>query len=165
MNDLTDLLAPDAVLERASAANKKALFQQVAVVAAAAYGLDPASVAEALAAREKLGSTGFGGGVATPHGKLAGLSRVVGVFARLAQPLDFAAVDDLPVDLVFVLLSPSDGGGEHLKALARVSRTLRDRALVAKLRGAGSRDALFALLSENGPAENGLGETGVRDAA
>lgn len=160
MNDLTDLLALDAVLERVSVASKKALFQQVAGVAASVYGLDAAAVAEALTAREKLGSTGFGGGVATPHGKLAGLSRVVGVFARLGQPLDFAAVDDLPVDLVFVLLSPSDVGGEHLKALARVSRALRDRALVAKLRGAGSRDALFALLSENG-----LAETGVRDAA
>lgn len=156
MTDLTDLLVPEAVLERASAASKKALFQQLASAAATAYALgDAGLVAEALTTREKLGSTAFGGGVATPHGKLPGLSHVVGVFARLAQPLDMAAVDDLPVDVVFALLSPVDAGAEHLKALARVSRALRDRALVAKLRGAGSRDALFALLTEGG----------VRDAA
>lgn len=148
MTDLSDLLAVDAILERVHAKSKKALFQQLAVAAAAAYGLgDSAAVADALLAREKLGSTGFGGGVATPHGKLPGLPAVVGLFARLAQPLDFAAVDELPVDLVFVLLSPPDAGAAHLKALARVSRALRDPAFVAKLRGAGSRDALFALLT------------------
>lgn len=147
MIDLSDLLLPETVAERLAATTKKTLFQQLGAVAAEAYGLDAVAVAECLAVREKLGSTGFGGGVATPHGKLAGLKHVVGIFARLAQPLDFHAVDDLPVDIVFMLLSPPDAGAEHLKALARVSRRLRDRGFVAKLRGAGSRDALYALLT------------------
>ena len=147
MTDLHDLLAADAVLERVGAGTRKALFQQLATAAASAYGLDPDAVVEAVAAREKLGSTGFGAGVATPHGKLAGLSQVCGVFARLANPLDFDAVDDLPVDIVLMLLSPPDAGAAHLKALARVSRALRDKAFVEKLRGAGSRDALIALLT------------------
>ena len=147
MTDLHDILAPTAVLERVSAATRRALFQQLAQAAANAYGLDPLAVIESVTAREKLGSTGFGDGVATPHGKLAGLPHVRGVFARLANPLDFDAVDDLPVDIVFMLLSPADGGAAHLKALAKVSRALRDRAFVEKLRGAGSRDALVALLT------------------
>ena len=147
MTDLHDLLAPDAVLERVGAGTRKALFQQLAAAAASSYGLDADAVVEAVVAREKLGSTGFGAGVATPHGKLAGLAQVCGVFARLANPLDFDAVDDLPVDIVFMLLSPPDAGAAHLKALARVSRALRDKAFVEKLRGAGSRDALVALLT------------------
>jgi PTS system nitrogen regulatory IIA component len=147
MTDLSDLLLPETVIERVVVANKKALFQHLATVAGQAYGLDAGAVADCLVAREKLGSTGFGGGVATPHGKMAGLSHVVGVFARLQQPIDFHAVDDLSVDIVFMLLSPPDAGAEHLKALARVSRRLRDRGFVAKLRGAGSPDALYALLT------------------
>lgn len=149
MTDLTGFLAPGTVLEAMSAASKKALFQQLAVPLAAAHGLDPRLIAERLAAREKLGSTGFGGGVAIPHAKIEGLSHVVGAFVRLTQPIDFGAVDDLPVDLVFVLLSPLASGADHLKALATVSRQLRDRAFTAKLRGAGSRDALLALLSSS----------------
>ncbi|MEG3176753.1 PTS sugar transporter subunit IIA [Sphingomonas sp. RB3P16] len=147
MTDLHDILAPEAVLERVGAGTRKALFQQLAAAAASAYGLDPAAVADVVGAREKLGSTGFGDGVATPHGKLPGLDHVCGVFARLAQPIDFASVDDLPVDIVFMLLSPPDAGAAHLKALARVSRALRDKAFVANLRGAASRDALVALLT------------------
>jgi nitrogen PTS system EIIA component len=147
MTDLSDLLAPDAVVAGLSAGNKKTLFQQLGQVAARAYGLDPRAVAERLAEREKLGSTGFGGGIAIPHGKLDGLRGVTGVFVRLEKPVDFAAVDDLPVDLVFMMLSPIGAGAEHLKALARVSRRLRDRAFAAKLRGAGSPDALYALLT------------------
>lgn len=147
MTDLSDLLLPETVLERLAAANKKALFQQLAVAASAAYALDAAIVVERLVAREKLGSTGFGGGVATPHAKIPGLNHVVAVFAKLAQPIDFNAVDDLPVDIVFMLLSPVDAGAMHLKALARVSRRLRERGFVDKLRGAASRDALYALLT------------------
>lgn len=147
MTDLSDLLLPETVLERLAAANKKSLFQQLAIAAATAYGLDAAAVAEGLVKREKLGSTGFGSGVATPHARIAGLNHVVGVFARLAQPIDFQAVDDLPVDIVFMLLSPVDAGALHLKALARVSRRLRERGFVDKLRGAGSRDAIYALLT------------------
>jgi len=147
MTDLSDLLLPETVLERLPVANKKALFQQLAAVAASAYGLDAAMIVERLSAREKLGSTGFGAGVAVPHAKLPGLSHVVGVFAKLAQPIDFQAVDDLSVDIVFLLLSPVDAGAVHLRALARVSRRLRDRGFVDKLRGAGSPDALYALLT------------------
>ena len=146
MTDLHDLLSADAVLERESAGTRKLLFQHLAGFAAKVYGIDAAAAAEALVAREKLGSTGFGRGVATPHGRLAGLPRVCGVFARLANPIDFAAVDDRPVDIVFMLRSPPDAGAEHLKALARVSRMLRDASFVDKLRGAGSRDAMIALL-------------------
>jgi PTS system nitrogen regulatory IIA component len=147
MIDLSDLLLPQTVIERLAAANKKALFQQLGAIAGEAYGLDPAAVTECVVQREKLGSTGFGAGIATPHGKLVGLDRVVGVFARLAQPIDFSAVDDVAVDIVFMLLSPPEAGAEHLKALARVSRLLRDRTTVAKLRGAGSPDAIYALLT------------------
>ena len=147
MTDLSDLLLPETVLERLAAANKKSLFQQLSAAAAAAYGLDSAAIAEGLTKREKLGSTGFGNGVATPHARIAGLGHVVGVFARLAQPIDFQAVDDLPVDIVFMLLSPVDAGALHLKALARVSRRLREHGFVDKLRGAGSRDAIYALLT------------------
>ncbi|GGB38665.1 PTS IIA-like nitrogen-regulatory protein PtsN [Sphingomonas metalli] len=147
MTDFSDLLRPEAVLAGLAVASKKALFQQVAAIAATSAGLDPALVAERLGAREKLGSTGFGGGVAIPHAKLAGLEAPVGVFVRLAQPMAFQAVDDLPVDLVFALLSPERAGSVHLKALARVSRRMRDQAFLAKLRGAGSRDALYALFT------------------
>lgn len=149
MDGLSDILSPEAVIASISIPNKKSLFQQLAAAANRIVPVDPRHVVERLVERERLGSTGFGGGIAIPHGKIEGLDHVVGVFARLAQPIDFAAIDDLPVDVVFLLLSPPDAGVEHLKALARVSRRLRDRALVAKLRGAGSPDALYALLVGN----------------
>lgn len=147
MDDLSDLLGHDAVLAALTVPNKKILIQQLATVAARQTGVDPRLIVERLVERERLGSTGFGGGVAIPHGKIDGIAHVVGVFARLATPIDFQAIDDMPVDLVFLLLSPPDAGVEHLKALARVSRRLRDRVFVAKLRGAGSPDALFALFT------------------
>lgn len=147
MTDLSDLLVPEAVLAGVTASNKKALFQQLGAASAAAHGVDAKLVAERLADRERLGSTGFGGGIAIPHARLDDLPRVCGVFARLAQPVDFGAVDDLPVDLVFMLLSPTNAGAEHLKALASVSRRLRERSFAEKLRGAGSPDALYVLLT------------------
>jgi PTS system nitrogen regulatory IIA component len=147
MNDLSDILDPDAVESSLTAANKKALFQQLATLASRRTGLAPKTIATALTEREKVGSTGFGGGIAIPHGKIEGLERVVGHFVRLNSPIEFQSVDNLPVDLVFLLLSPPDAGADHLKALARVSRVLRDRNVVAKLRGARSRDAIYALLA------------------
>ena len=153
MDDLSDLLGPDAVLAGVVAPNKKTLFQQLANAAGRLTGIDSRAIVERLVERERLGSTGFGGGVAIPHGKIDGLDRVIGVFARLSAPVDFQAIDDLPVDLVFLLLSPPDSGVEHLKALARVSRRLRDRAFVAKLRGAGSEDALYALFASGEPRD------------
>lgn len=147
MHDWSDLLLPEHVLMGLAAPTKKTLFQQVAAIAAPPLALDAARVADALAERERLGSTGFGGGVAIPHAKVAGVPRIAALVVRLAHPIEFAAVDDAAVDLVVVLLSPPDAGAEHLKALARVSRRLRDQAFVARLRGAGSRDAMWALLT------------------
>ncbi|WP_454885812.1 PTS sugar transporter subunit IIA [Sphingomonas oryzagri] len=147
MDDFSDILAHDAVFHDLAAPSKKALFQTMAGLAARQTNLDPRHIGDRLGERERLGSTGFGGGVAIPHGKIDGLTQVVGLFVKLAQPVEFAAIDGLPVDLVFLLLSPPDAGVDHLKALARVSRRLRDRAFVAKLRGAGSADALYALFA------------------
>jgi len=155
MDDLADLLGPDAILSGLTVPNKKTLFQQLAATASRLTGADSRLIVERLVERERLGSTGFGGGVAIPHGKIDNLDHVVGVFAQLATPIDFQAIDDLPVDIAFLLLSPPDAGVEHLKALARISRKLRDKAFVAKLRGAGSHDALYALLAH----------TDTRDAA
>ncbi|OYY79612.1 MAG: PTS lactose transporter subunit IIC [Sphingomonas sp. 28-62-20] len=145
MTDFSDLLLPQTVLQNVTAGSKKALLGQLASVAGDVYGLDAKMVAAVLGARERIGSTGFGAGIAIPHGKIAGIDQVVGVFARVAQPIDYQAIDDLPVDLVFMMLSPPDSGVHHLKALARVSRRMRDAGFVAKLRGTGSPDALYAL--------------------
>jgi len=149
MTDFSNLLSPETVVEGISVKTRKALFAELGERLSRAYGLDAAAVAQALGDREKLGSTGFGDGIAIPHGRLAGTRQVVGVFARLAHPLDFEAVDGLPVDIVFAMISPVDAGSDHLKALARVSRQLRDRGFVAKLRGAGSPDALYALWTDD----------------
>lgn len=141
------LLNIEAVRIDVPAAAKKALFVQLGNLAASVFDLEPGDVAERLSAREKLGSTGFGNGVAIPHARMPGLAQVRGMLVRLTRPIDFRAVDAQSVDLVFALLSPSDAGADHLKALAQVSRRLRDPALIAKLRGAGSPDALFALFT------------------
>lgn len=147
MSDLSDLLSVQAIDADLVVANKKALLQQLAAAASKQLGVPAKQIVTALNTREKIGSTGFGAGTAIPHGKIDGLSKVFGYFARLTPPIDFQAVDGLPVDLVFLLLSPPDAGADHLKALASVSRVFRDRQTVAKLRGARSRDALFALLA------------------
>jgi nitrogen PTS system EIIA component len=147
MTEISSLLVPGAVAAGANITTSKALFQHLGQVAEREYGLAAAEVVDRLTERERLGSTGFGGGVAIPHGKIDGLKQVVGLFVQLAEPVDVKAIDDLPVDLVFCLLSPPDAGSEHLKALAQVSRWLRDRAFVAKLRGAGSADAIYALFA------------------
>ncbi len=147
MSDLSHIITIEAVESGFPAANKKALFQHLAAAAARLTGQPQKRILAALNEREKLGSTGFGGGAAIPHGKVEGLERVFGYFLRLATPVDFHAVDGLPVDLVFLLLSPPDAGVDHLKALAGISRTCRDRQILAKLRGARSKDALFALLA------------------
>ena len=147
MINVSDIFSIEAVEADLNAANKKALFQQLAAIAARLTGLPAKQIVSSVNEREKLGSTGFGGGAAIPHGKIEGLDHVFGVFARLETPIDFQAIDGIPVDLVFLLLSPPDAGADHLKALASVSRAFRDRQVVAKLRGARSKDALFALLA------------------
>ena len=147
ITDLSDILAPDSVDDALNVSSKKALFQQLATAASRRVGLDQKDILTALSEREKTGSTGFGGGVALPHGRVAGLGRIVGTFSRLAVPLPYQSVDHLPVDLVFLLLSPPDAGADHLKVLARVSRAMRDKQVLAKLRGARSRDAIYAVLT------------------
>ena len=145
---LDTLIDKQSILASLKAPNKKQLLQELSQAMAARVAIDHRVIFETLLKREKLGSTGIGQGIAIPHGKLATLSRVYGVFARLAQPIDFDSVDGQPVDLVFVLLAPEHAGADHLKALARVSRLLRDRSLVEKLRATDKADALYALLVE-----------------
>jgi PTS system nitrogen regulatory IIA component len=145
-----DIVAADAVAVAATANGKRQLFLKVGALAADAYGLSAEAVADALMEREKLGSTGFGGGIAIPHAKLAGLDAMRGIVLLLETPVPFDAVDDAPVDIVFALLSPVDSGAEHLKTLARVSRYLRDESQVARLRGVRSGAALHALLAGGG---------------
>lgn len=145
---LTNILKPGAVKVVSTLTSKKRLFQDLGELAAAAYGLNPSEAADALQEREALGPTGVGHGVALPHARIAGVDHVAGVFLRLEKPLDFNAVDRQPVDLVFALFAPLDSGVEHLKALALVSRTLRDPAVCAKLRANSDPAALHAVLTE-----------------
>ncbi|MFT8451718.1 MAG: PTS sugar transporter subunit IIA [Zymomonas mobilis] len=150
MNELADIIAPDRIEVNFNPSNKKTLFQQVAQWAGREFLINPKIIAERLHERETLGSTGFGHGIAIPHGKLDSLKKVSGFFVRLKEPIEFDAVDKLPVDLLFFLFSPTEAGIDHLRSLACVSRRLRDKTLRAKLRGAGSRDALYALLLDDG---------------
>lgn len=145
---LSDILKPGAVKVVSTLTSKKRLFQDLGELAAAAYELDPSEAADALQERETLGPTGVGHGVALPHARIAGADQVVGVFLKLEKPLDFNAVDRQPVDLVFALFAPLDSGVEHLKALALVSRTLRDPGVCAKLRANGDASTLHAVLTE-----------------
>lgn len=143
---LSDLLQPSAVFVGAAVASRKAALHFMAQRSAALWSLDPAAVETALALREKLGTTGFGGGAAIPHGGVDGLDRLVAMVLRPAQPLDWEALDGRPVELVVMLLGPTDAGAGHLKALARISRVLRDQTQVGKLRGARDAAALWSLL-------------------
>lgn len=147
--DLSDLLVIDAILPRLKSANKKQALQEMAAKAAALTARDERDIFETLMQREKLGSTGVGHGVAIPHGKLAGLDRLVGVFALLDRPIDFDSLDGEPVDVMFLLLAPESAGADHLKALARIARVLRDDGTAAKLRAADDAAAMYALLTEN----------------
>ena len=144
--ELADFLDFDAISTRLSGGNKKSLLQQLAHLAGNRLGLDAGAILASLTEREQLGSTGFGQGVAIPHGKIEGLSRIYGMFTRLAEPIDYKAIDGRKVDLVFLLLSPPDAGADHLKALAAVSRVTRHMPTLEKMRGARSRDALVAVL-------------------
>jgi PTS system nitrogen regulatory IIA component len=143
---LSEFLDFDAISTRLSGGNKRSLLQQLAHMAAQRLGVDQATILASVTEREQLGSTGLGQGVAIPHGKLEGLTRIYGLFARLAEPIDYKAIDGRSVDLVFLLLSPPDVGAEHLKALAAVSRITRHGPTLDKMRGARSRDALAAVL-------------------
>jgi nitrogen PTS system EIIA component len=146
--EIYDLLVPAGVIANLRAANKRQVLQELAARAAALMQQDEHKVFETLWEREQLGTTGIGGGTAVPHGRLATLARPVAIFARLEKPVAFDAIDSQPVDLVFMLLTPPDAGANHLKALARISRLLRDRAMCAKLRGTDDADAIYALLTD-----------------
>ena len=145
--NIADLLAPDAVVPVLKATSKKQVLQELARLAAPRTGLAERAIFDVLLERERLGSTGVGRGIAIPHGKLAGLERIHGMFARLETPIEYEAIDSEKVDLVFLLLAPEGAGADHLKALARVSRLLRDPAICAKLRAATDARALHAVLT------------------
>jgi PTS system nitrogen regulatory IIA component len=146
--EIIDLLAPRSVIAHLRVGNKKQALLEIARRASGPAGVPERRIYDALAERERYGSTGIGNGVAVPHGKIAELSQLVGLFARLERPIPFEAIDDQPVDLVFALLAPAEAGAEHLRALARVSRLLRDEAACNKLRGTDNADALYALLTD-----------------
>lgn len=146
--EITDLVTPNCVVPHLRAASKKQALQDLARYACTIANVDERSIFDALLERERLGSTGVGLGIAIPHAKLAGLKNLHGVFARADSPIDFDAVDEQPVDLVFLLLAPESAGADHLKALARVSRLLRNHDVCEKLRGAESAEAIYALLTE-----------------
>lgn len=146
--DLSDLVSPQGVVAHLKVSGKKQLLQELATRASAITGVPERVIFETLLERERLGTTGVGQGIAIPHGKLAGIDRIHGLFARLGEPIDFDSIDDQPVDLVFLLLAPEGAGADHLKALARVSRLLRNQTMCEKLRAAEDKSALFALLTE-----------------
>jgi len=146
--ELSDILTPEAVKSVSNSLSKKRLLQEMAEKAGDVYGIDAEQAFSALQEREALGPTGVGDGVAIPHARLEGLDRVIGVFRRLEKPVDYDAVDRQPVDLVFALFAPVNSGVEHLKALALISRLLRDAANRSKLRSNEDASTLYAILTE-----------------
>ena len=146
--NISDLLKPAGVMVSLKAQGKKHLLQEMASRAAQVTRTPERKIFETLMERERLGTTGVGQGIAIPHGRLGDINEIVGVFARLETPIDFDSVDNQPVDLVFMLLAPEGAGADHLKALARVSRLLRNQAATEKLRAAKSAEALYAILTD-----------------
>ena len=146
--EISDFITPASIFSKLPATSKKQALQELAKRASDIAELNERVIFDALIERERLGTTGVGNGIAIPHGKLAGLDRLHGLFARLDKPIEFDSIDEQPVDLIFLLLAPECAGADHLKALARVSRLLRDRSTCEKLRGSEDPDALYALLIE-----------------
>jgi PTS system nitrogen regulatory IIA component len=147
--EIEDLLSsPAQVMPRLKVSSKKQALQDLARRAGEITGVQERQIFDVLLERERLGTTGVGNGIAIPHGKLADVKQMFGLFARLEHPVDFEAIDEQPVDLIFLLLAPEGAGADHLKALARVSRLLRDRAICEKLRGADQAEAIYALLTD-----------------
>lgn len=142
----SDLLSEHSVLSSLRVSGKDHAFEQIARAIGSLHGLDAKRIFQALREREQLGSTGVGAGIAIPHAKLPSLERIVGFFARLEKPIDFAALDEEPVDLMFVLVAPEAAGADHLRALANVARLLRDPVMAEKLRGTTEPTALYTLL-------------------
>ncbi len=146
--DLGDLLTADEVFPSLKAKSKKHVLQEIARLAADKTGLDQRDIFDVLLQRERLGSTGVGQGVAIPHGRLHDIEHIVCLFARLDEPINFDSIDDEPVDLVFLLLAPETAGADHLKALARISRLIREPQTLDKLRGSREQSALYSVLTE-----------------
>jgi len=146
--DLSDLIEVSAVMPALKANSKKQLLQMLAEKAATITGIPEREIFDTVLQREKLGSTGVGSGIAIPHGKLPGVKKITGVFARLEAPVDFESLDDQPVDLVFLLLAPESAGADHLKALSRIARVLRDQDTVSKIRGSDDAAAIYTFLAE-----------------
>jgi len=151
--EIADLITPSRVVAQLRATNKKQALQELAKRAAVMTGIQERMIYDVLIERERLGSTGIGMGIGIPHGRLSDLDTLCGIFARLDRPVPFDAIDDQPVDLIFLLLAPEGAGADHLKALARVSRLLRDRTVSEKLRGTDNADALYALLIDRTPSQ------------
>ena len=151
--EISEMIGQENVVAGLKAASTKQLFQDISHRAHDLCGLAARAVCEGLMEREKLGSTAMGNGIAIPHARLAGMEKIVGFFVQLEKPIDFEAADGLGVDLVFVLLVPEDSGTQHLRALAKVSRLLRDQEVCAKLRAGGDKTALYALLTEQANAK------------
>lgn len=147
--EIADLISPQSVIPNLRATSKKQALQDLARRAAELTGLNERAVFDVLLERERLGTTGVGNGIAIPHGKLPSMERLYGLFARLERPINFDSIDEQPVDLIFLLLAPESAGADHLKALARVSRLLRDKSVCEKLRGTDTADGLYALLTES----------------
>ncbi|MDA0238856.1 MAG: PTS IIA-like nitrogen regulatory protein PtsN [Proteobacteria bacterium] len=146
--EIIDLLSPEGVIPNLKVTSKKQALQELSKRGAEVIGIEEREIFHTLLEREKLGTTGVGNGIAIPHGKLPGEAPLSGLFARLERPIDFESVDERPVDLIFLLLAPESAGAEHLKALAKVSRLLRDQTMLEKLRGSDSAEALYSLLTE-----------------
>jgi len=147
--EISDLISAEDVMTNLRVTSKKQALQELARRAAAITGLHERAIFDVLMERERLGTTGVGNGIAIPHGKLASLEKLYGLFARLENPVDFQAIDEQPVDLIFLLLAPESAGADHLKALARVSRLLRDKSSCEKLRGTDTGDGIYAILTES----------------
>ncbi|RDD61532.1 PTS IIA-like nitrogen regulatory protein PtsN [Ferruginivarius sediminum] len=147
--EIADLIRPDAIVPSLRVTSKKQALQELSRRAAELTGVAERRIFEVLVERERLGTTGVGNGIAIPHGKLSELNRLQALFARLETPIDFDSIDEQPVDLICVLLAPEGAGADHLKALARVSRLLRDRSVCEKIRGSESADAIYAIITES----------------
>ncbi len=145
---LADLLQLDAIIPSLRVNSKKQLLQELAAKASKLTGIAEREIFDVILQRERLGSTGVGHGIAIPHGKISKITKITGIFARLETPIDFEALDDDPVDLVFLLLAPEGAGADHLKALSRIARVLRDHDLVTKLRATDAASAIYAFLNE-----------------
>lgn len=146
---IAELLMPEGVVSNLKASSKKQVLQELANKASKISGIQERTIFDTLLERERLGTTGVGNGVAIPHGKLSEISKLHGIFAKLDNPINFDSIDEKPVDLVFLILAPEGAGADHLKALAKVSRILRDESMCEKLRGSENSEALYALFAED----------------